>query len=592
MSKENKAAASSMSLLERATGSPTPVLERMPTADLRIQLPMRDGVRLATWIWLPRDATPAASVLMRTPYKEGVLGWKRLGLMKYVEAGFAVVVQLVRGIGESEGRFGFNAPHDRTDGYDTVEWIASQAWCSGSVGMDGSSYLGMTQIAAASARPPHLKCIIPAVPSVDFFKEIPYNGGIFSRVHTINWAHLLQIDSLAEQRGGFMSAMPILSQPDYLQRMTSRPLTAAADGELAGDLLQHYSDCLAHPTFDDWWRERSNGPEEFKNIDIPMLVVAGNFDPSVGALTLWRGVEAHAANPEHRMLLLGPWDHGQCYVGGGSSYGPYQLGSEAGIDMAALRIRFFDKHLRGKGPGIELGGRVRVFFTGVNEWVSYDQFPPREGGVRSLYLQSSGHANSARGDGLLSVVPSERTEADAFLDDPERPFVPAIASATGAAWVFDMAEYERHHETLVYDTGPLSQPIRILGESELVLHTSADVPDADLVAHLVERRADGSSIRLAFGALRLTHRNGMHRRELLQPDEIVEAKISLTYIAHELPAGSSLRLLVSGGLFPLFDPNPHGSEPVASATVMRPSMQKLHHGPDLKSVLKLPTVSL
>lgn len=139
------------------------------------------------------------------------MGFRRLGVLRYVQAGYALVIQQVRGIGASEGHFSFNAPHEREDGFDTVQWIAAQAWCNGAVGMDGSSYVAMTQLAAAASRPPALRCAIPAAPSLDFFREAPYCGGIFSRLHTLNWTHLLQIDSLAEQRGGFMGLMPVLT---------------------------------------------------------------------------------------------------------------------------------------------------------------------------------------------------------------------------------------------------------------------------------------------------------------------------------------------------------------------------------------------
>lgn len=562
----------------------------MPLADLRIRLPMRDGIRLDTQVWLPEVSGRRPAILLRTPYKEGVLGWRRLGLLRYVEAGYAVVVQLVRGIGQSEGKFVFNGPHDRTDGYDTVEWIAAQGWCDGNVGMDGSSYLGMTQLSAACAQPPHLKCIVPAVPSTQFFREIPYNGGIFSRIHTINWSHLLQIESLAEQRGGFMSALPILTHADYFRRMTSRPLSSAADGELTGDLLQHYLDVLEHPTFDAWWKERTLTAEQYEQVQIPVLMVTGNFDPSVGALGAWSALEASAPTGRSaRRLLIGPWDHGQCYVGGGNSYGPYAWPDDVCMDLVARRLRFFDHHLKGEREAEQDQARVTLFVTGLNQWISLDEFPPTQAGELLLHLDSDGGANSGRGDGrLTATTPRQSSAPDVFVDDPMRPFVPGITSAGGSAWPFDMAEYESFHETLVYDSGPLADPLVILGEAEVTLFTSADVPDADLVVHLVERRMDGSSVRLAFGALRLTHRSGVHRRDLLTPGEVVKASIPLTYIAHQLAPGSSLRLLINGGFFPLFDPNPHGAAPVRDAVEMVVARQCVHHDSRHPSRIRLP----
>ncbi|MGH3427344.1 MAG: CocE/NonD family hydrolase, partial [Mycobacteriales bacterium] len=362
------------------------------------------------------------------PYVEHVLGWARLKTLLYRDAGYAVIFQLLRGVGASDGEFSFNGPSDRTDGYDTVEWIAAQPWCDGHVGMDGGSYVAMTQLTAATLRPPHLRCIVPSVPSANFFAEIPYMGGVFSRLHSINWTHIISVESLTELTGGFVAAMPILSQLPWLKRMTSRPVCQAARGVLQGDKLKHFEDVLAHPTFDDWWRERTMSDADYANIQIPALVVLGNFDLCIGGLTVWRGLEAHAESDAERSLLIGPWDHGQSYVGGATQHGPYELGEHSVLDLVALRLAFFDRHLKGIGEGPSLGGRVRLFVTGVNEWRSFDRFPPLEVTEVAFYLRSGGAANSVRGDGCLASAPAAGSEApDHFIADPTLPFVPALA---------------------------------------------------------------------------------------------------------------------------------------------------------------------
>lgn len=586
---------SSLSLLDRAgNGAPVPPPEPMPLPDHRVRLAMRDGVHLDTNVWLPiaaRTGMRVPAILLRTPYKESVMGFRRLGVLRYVEAGYAVVIQQIRGIGESEGRFLFSAPSERTDGYDTVEWIAGEPWCTGAVGMDGSSYAAITQIVAAAERPPHLRCIVPAVPSVDFFREVPYSGGIFCRQHTINWLRILQIDSLNELHAGFMGTMPILSQPEVLARMTSRPLIDAAEGELTGDFLAHYRDALAHPTFDDWFRERSMSEADFAHVGIPTLVINGNFDAGIGALTLWKGLEAHAGGADMRFLLVGPWDHGQAYSGGTSAYGPYELGEHSVLDLVALRLAFFDRHLRGNGPGPDLAGRVTVFITGSNEWRSFDRYPPRETGRLDLYLSSGGRANSARGDGELLRRSSLAVQpADRFVDDPALPFVPAFASALEATAPLDMRERERAHETLVYDSGPFADSLTLLGEPEAELFVSVDAPDADIVVWLVEHRDDGATVRLSHGQLRLRYRGGFDAERLLEPGAIVTVRIPLTYVAHRVPAGSALRLLVGGSNFPWGDPNPHTGEPVATATTMRTAMQSVFHDFERPSRLTLPVL--
>jgi putative CocE/NonD family hydrolase len=576
-------------MLERAWAAP-PVIEPMPAPDHRLHLPMRDGARLETSVWLPAGGGPAPAILMRTPYKESVLGFKRLGVLGYVESGYALVIQLIRGVGGSEGRFTFNSPDEGPDGFDTVEWIAAQPWCDGNVGMDGSSYAAMAQLRAAAMRPPHLRCIVPAAPSVDFFREIPYMGGCFSRIHTINWVHLLQIESLAEQRAGFTSLLPVLSQPEVMHRMTSRPLCNAAEGELTGDFLQHYRDVLGHPTLDDWWRERTLQPADYAGIDLPTLVVTGNFDYNVGTLLLWRYLE-RAAPSAARHLLIGPWDHGQCYAGGEAAHGPYEFGRSSLLDLPALRRAFFDLHLKGRGTTSVLEARVNVFVTGANAWRRFDRFPPAEVRRIALHLASGGRANTAWGDGRLQPETRSAHELpDRFVDDPEWPFVAALSAARGPQFRYDATERERDQGTLVYDGGLLSTSLTILGEPEAELFVASDAVDADIIAFIVEHRPDGRSILLSRGQLRLRYRDGFDTEYLLTPGEPVHVRIPMTYVAHELPAGSRLRLLVGGSDFPMIDPNPHVPGPIGDATETRRAVQSVFHDAARPSRLWLPVL--
>jgi uncharacterized protein len=572
-------------------GAAPPSPEPIPLPDQRLRLPMRDGVRLDTSVWLPSAALRGErvpAILMRGCYKESLFGFKVYRTEQLVDAGYAVVIQLVRGIGASESRFIYNAPHDRSDGHDTVEWIAAQPWCTGAVGMNGSSYLGMTQVAAALARPPHLRCIVPVVPSIDYFRETPYAGGMFLRQHTMNWARLIQVDTLAELHGGFMGTKPVMAKRDMFERLLSRPLINAAAGYLTGDFERYYREALAHPVFDDWWRERTFDAQQLGAVDIPALVVSGNFDFGIGAVTLWRGLDSTGGHPDSR-LLIGPWDHGQCYGGGAAGYGPYTMGEDSVLDLAALRLAFFDKHLRGSGDGLPWRERVRVFVTGTNRWHAFDHFPPREAQVAGYRLTSGGRANTAWGDGCLvpASSPMDAAGRDTFEDDPELPFIGGVAAAREPDSAFDLRERERQHATLVYDSGPLAQPLTLLGESVLKLWTSADVPDADIVAWLAEHRGDGQTIRLAISHRRLSYSDDCRERCELQPGVPVAVRMVLPYVAHTLPAGSSLRLLVCGSHFPFTDPNPHNGLDFANAVNCRVATQTVHHGAGHPSTLEL-----
>ena len=579
----------SMSLLSKAGTGAAPRIERMPPPDIRTMLPMRDGVCLDTYIWRPKGDAPAPVILWRTPYREEVLGWARLRQLRYVEAGYVFVNQLVRGTGASEGEFLFSSPFERTDGYDTIEWLAAQAWCDGNVGMDGGSYVGMTQLAAAATRPPHLKCIIPQVPAVDFFREIPYFGGAFSRLHTLNWLNLISIDSLSELTGGFGSTLPILGQPDWFRRLTMRPLVDAADDVLKGDKLRHFRDSLAHPTFDDWWQARTLGAEDYAAMDLPALFITGNFDPSMGTMTAWNALAAHAADRDDRQFLLGPWDHGQVYTGGGDRYGPFDIDPAASADPFPLRLAFYDKHLRNKGDGPDIGGKARVYLTGRNRYETFDAFPPKEVRARSFFLSADGPANGEYGAGKL-VIAKEAISGgpDRMRSDPVMPFVAPMTEALGR--ISSLDEHVRHIDTLLFKSEILAEPLAILGETELVLHLAVDAPDSDVVAHLAEIRPDGAVVELAYHALRLRYREGVDREVALVPGEPVEVRLKLTLACHELAAGHRLALLLRPDFFPFLDPNPNTGEPVATGVQTRTAIITVFHDASRPSRLHLPVL--
>jgi putative CocE/NonD family hydrolase len=577
----------SMDLLGRTGAGKAPQIERMPHPSLRVMLPMRDGVALDTYVWLPKQTAHAPAILLRTPYREDVLGWKRMGHLRFVEAGYALIFQMIRGQGLSEGTFSFNAPHEKSDAYDTIEWIAGQPWSDGNVGMDGGSYGGMTGLAAAAARAPHLKCVFCSVPTTDFFRDVPYFGGGFCRMHTINWTNLIQIESLAELTGGFVGVMPILSQPDWLDRSLSRPAIDAADGVLRGDKLAHYRDALSHPTYDAWWRERTLQGQDYAAMDLPLLLVSGVFDLSTGTMTVWEGLTEHAPERSDRQLLIGPWDHGQVSTGADESYGPFELGEAALGDPNDIRQAFFDRHLKGVGAGPDIGGKAKIYITGRNIYRSFDAYPPREVSDRSLFLASGGGANTRRGDGRL-VEAEAQGPPDAMSADPNLPFVGAMTSALDLK--LDLREHALNADTLVYATAPLAAALTILGEPRLVLHVKTDTPDADIGAYLAELRPDGAVVQLSSLLLRLRYRQGFDREAPMKPGEAAQVEIKLTFMAHEFAKGIRIALLLRGDMFPLVDPNPNTGEPIAAATSTRIARIEILHDSAHPSRLLLPVL--
>jgi putative CocE/NonD family hydrolase len=536
-------------------------------------VPMRDGVRLATYARLPESAGPHPVVLFRSIYRDSLLQWGSFHLFQYLAAGYGVVWQSTRGTGASEGTYRFLAD-ERSDGYDSVEWVAAQPWCDGRVAMDGHSYLGMTQLAAAAARPPHLTAIMPQVPSARFFRESPYFGGIFMRYHLLNWHRLMSVESIAELGVGFMNAAFALEDSEWRARLAQRPVRDAADGLLMGDRLDQYRAFLDRPVFDAQWASLELAAADFAAIDVPVLLISGNFDLNIGPMEIWRGLNAHTSDPSRLHLLIGPWTHGQTRGGVAASNGPYDFAGRGSIDMAATKIAFLDHYVRGAAPAAAFPKRIALFVTQRNAWI--EPIDVQGGATLPLYLSSDG------GRGALATAPAGGP--DTVTTDPEDPVVVLLSDT-----VADYADVTDRADVLSYTTTPLEQALTLLGEPSLTLQVSVDTPDADVIVRLLDVHPDGRSFQLGYGAaLRLRYREGFDRQVPAVPGEVYMLSLSLTYIAHAVSAGHRLRLIVSGTEFPGLDPNPNTGEPIATAVTMQSARLSVHHDLNVPSRLVLP----
>lgn len=534
-----------------------------------VAVPMRDGVRLSANVWLPARTARSPAVLLRTPYGNSAEDFVRYGLQDYLHAGFAVVIQSVRGRGDSQGDFGFFFVEGK-DGYDSIEWIASQPWCDGQVAMDGASYLGTVQWLAARERPPHLKCILPFAAAGDWFHEIPYIGGALHVDWVFSW--LGRMAGLAFE---FDSTTDI-----NLERF--RPLAAAE--HTMGKSLPLYRDILAHPTPDAFWQPLMWNACDFARIDIPVLTATGWFDgDQAGALHYWRGLQQHGRAFASAHLVIGPWRHAECYLGGHPRVGLFESGIESVLPMRRLRVEFLRRHLRGETQPDQ--ARVRLFVTGSRCWREYDRYPPPEVRHRPWYLCADSPANGLHGGGTLS---EERPhgEADRFDYDPLNP----VPYRQGAE---DHADIERRSDVLVYTSGELQQPVTVIGAVELVLHAASDAPDTDFTAKLLDVSPDGSAVSLTHvgGILRARYRNGLRRPEELTPGQPYELRIRLTHVGHTFLRAHRIRLEVSSSCFPLADPNTNTGGDFATDTAPRMARQLVLHDPEHPSRLLLPQLA-
>jgi putative CocE/NonD family hydrolase len=533
-----------------------------------VAVPMRDGVRLCANVWLPARTARSCAVLLRTPYANDANEFARWGLQDYLRAGFAVVIQSVRGRGKSQGEFGFFFVEGK-DGYDSIEWIAAQSWCDGKVAMDGGSYLGTAQWLAARERPPHLVCIMPSVPAGDWFNEIPFMGGALQVDWAFSWLGLMAGLKFEFEAAGDRN----------LERF--RPLKDAE--KVLGAKLPFYQEILAHPTMDAFWRRLQWSAEDFRRIDIPVFTVTGWFDgDQAGTLLYWRGLEDRREPPRNSHLIIGPWVHSECYLGGQIRSRDMEFGTESVLPIRSLRVDFLRRHLQGENSGSS--ARVRLFITGSRRWQEFDRYPSAQTQIRCWFLCADAPANGAQGGGGLSEQEAHGAP-DRYCYDPLDP----VPYKPGAQ---DHGEIEGRADVLIYSSPELRIPLTVVGAVELVLHASSDALDTDFTAKLLDAYPDGRAVSLTHvgGVQRARYRRGFERAVPLTPGEPFELRIRLSHVGHTFLPAHRIRLEVSSSCFPLADPNTNTGADIAIDSASRKAHQTVLHDASHPSRLLLPVI--
>jgi putative CocE/NonD family hydrolase len=571
-----------------------------------VMVSMRDGVTLATDLFLP-DGGPAPTLLVRMAYNKNVFERMMLALlphtMSFVEAGYAVVWQDCRGTYGSNGAF---RPHidDASDGADTVEWIRQQSWCDGNVGSYGISYLGFVQWATASRQPEGLKAIAPTATTTDYYVAPWYSrGGALSWSTALGWVinTTIQFGSYALQQGK--------GDPEVV--MKAAAMSADLDSHLGKlpiidqPVLNEYSpwwkDWLEHPDRDGFWSEMAPA-EHFHEMTTPALHVVGWFDFFVHETTrAFTRMHAEAATAEARQgqrLIIGPWDH--LYQEGRYRDRNFGLiGHHVSADITGAHLRFFDRHLRGNAEADVGASPVRIFVMGIDEWRDEQNWPLPDTDYVDYYLDGSGRANTAGGDGVLATSPPTTERADTYRYDPMRP-VPSLGGRVGGNFLFgainetgpvDQSPVESRDDVLCFTSPVLEDPVEVTGNVSLVLHASTSALDTDFTGKLVDVFPDGRAIYLTDGILRARYRNSLAEPELLEPDRVYELTLDLGPTSNVFLPGHRIRLEVSSSNFPLYDRNTNTGGIIAYDTDQPVvAVNQVLHGPKHASRLVLPLI--
>ena len=501
-------------------------------------VPMRDGVKLSTDIYVSNAPGPYPVLLTRSPYNKN---GERRRAMFFAQHGYVFVAQDCRGRYASEGILYPLIKEDR-DGYDTIEWAAAQPWSNGKVGTTGASYLAMNQYAAAILRPPHLVAMYAAVGSQNYYQDAGYRGGIPS----FGWPVWILLSAATDPKADQatrdrLSAM--LKEPEPWLRESREQRAKVFENFPAQKHV--YDDFYAHPTFDSYWKQPGFDTADYydRMKDVPTLFLSGWYDTFADA-TLRNFAWLSAHQKTEKRLIMGPWPHGY----GKSLCGDAEFGLAAELDENALVLDWFDHTIKGAalrvlGPEpvryFRMGGKggrdANGHLTPGGEWKTASAWPPPgPSQLKRFYL---------RGGGVLAS-PSLNSPPDRYRYDPSNP-VHTNGGRHGPECIVNQTA--QRPDILSYTTEPLPSELDVTGMPIANLLATTDAPSTDITVKLIDVYPDGYAAILLEEAVRV-------QRQGTWPQQVT---VNLGTTSNLFAKGHRIRLDVSSSSFPRFEPNPN-----------------------------------
>ncbi len=539
------------------------------SADIIIQhdVPMktRDGVTLYADIYRPKSSEKFPVILMRTPYDKSV-DWAVAPAFRIVPRGYVVIIQDVRGRYTSEGEW-YPFRHEQADGYDAVEWAASLPYSDGKIGMMGASYVGATQMLAAIAQPPHLAAIAPNMTASNYHDGWTYQSGAFEQWFDENWTSQLAQNTLTrliDENTNALVGVPTLPLIDYpVFNFGQLP----ANAQLTQKLAPYYLDWLAHPDYDDYWKQWSI-EEHFSKISVPMLQVGAWYDIfNAGTLRDYMGAKKYGATEaartqQHLLIEIGG------HAGFGRRIGDVDFGPHATENgYTNVILDWYDFLFKGIQNEFATDKPVKLFVMGANEYRQEDDWPPPRAKFTKYFLHSSGKANSLRGDGSLSTSSPKSETADTYIYNPANP-APTIGGPLCCDEKHmepgprDQRAVENRDDVLIYSIGPLSHDLEVTGPVTADLYVKSSAVDTDFTGKLVDVGPDGFAQDLTEGILRMRYRASPEHAELMNPEQVYEITLDLWATSNVFLRGHTLRLEISSSNFPRFDRNLNTGEEI------------------------------
>jgi putative CocE/NonD family hydrolase len=550
-------------------------------------VPMRDGLKLFTAVYVPKDKSAKHPfLLMRTPYSCAPYSENKFtdrftsrGDSVYFHRNYIMVYQDVRGRFMSEGTFEDVRPFIRdkknkkdideaSDAYDTIDWLLKNIQNNnGNIGAFGISYPGFYATETALSNHPALKAVSPQAPVTDWFigddfhhKGVPFvlDAFDFYREFGVPRPKPLQ---------NYPPVPPVKYQDNYrffLDHGTYHDLTE----RFMGDSIKFWNDVAAHPNYDSWWQAR-NARTGCYNVKPAILIVGGLFDAEdcYGGWNLYKAIESQSPSTNCR-LVEGPWFHGGWKRSTGEQLGNIWFGEKtADYFVNNIELPFFEYYLNGKGSADQIS-EATVFITGENKWHHFDRWPPDGATTSSLYFGNDEKLSADKS------ITADVAAYDEYVSDPMKPvpYAEQVHSERTREYMTDDQRFaSRRPDVLVYESEILNNDVTITGPVNASLFVSLSGSDADFVVKLIDvfpndfKYPETVNIKYPMGGyqmlvrgeiMRGRLRNSFEKPEPFTPGQITEVKFELPDVAHTFQKGHRIMVQVQSTWYPLADRNP------------------------------------
>lgn len=545
------------------------------------QIPMRDGKKLYTAVYSPKDRSKNYPILLtRTPYGSGPYGQdfrKQIGPSElFARDGYIIVYQDVRGKFMSEGEYINMRPHlpdktdstmidETTDTYDTIDWLIKNIpENNGNAGMWGISYPGFYAAMGLIDAHPALKISSPQAPIADWFiGDDMHHNGAFSLLLTFNF-----FSTFGQARPEPTTIWPESFKHgtpdgyDFFLRMGPLP---EANNKYFHNEIEFWNKIMQHGSYDKFWQARNILPH-LNHINPAVLIVGGWFDAEdlYGTLNTYKSIESK--NPDNiSLLVMGPWPHGGWSRTDGDRLGYVNFGSmTSNFYQEKIELPLFNHYLKGKEkPDLP---EAYCFDSGLNRWHEFSHWPPEQAESYTFYLNEN--------NSLSYEFPDINFQFDNFISDPDKPvpFTNNITIHWGREFMLEDQRFAaRRPDVLVYETPVLEESLTVAGPVNAVLQVSTTGTDADWVVKIIDvypdtmSNPDPNPCRIQMGGyqqlvraeiMRAKFRNSFENPIPVPPDSVIEIKIGLQDIFHTFKPGHKLMVQIQSSWFPLFDRNP------------------------------------